>query len=272
MILTGIGILIIVVLILVSSPSAFFSPMVTVIGNDLNKGGKNEVSVVTKTDFSDPEQVNALPYQIGKWHGKDYDSKDVTEFLKANVVLLRGYDPETFTQPLFLTIVQSKTDASFHGPAFCFKSQGYLIQEEAADFLSIDDPTWVKDTSKMSMPLDRLVVTRNDKDGQIFERRLVLYFYIKGNQFNSDEVSMIQVQGLVPLQGAYNSTLDEEKSFLSQVIPLMFKPGDSGSQWHPLFMTLTEIGVGGYVALIVLLLIPLTLIVYPLIRRRGISG
>ncbi len=272
MMLTGIGILTIVVLILVSSPSAFFSPMVRVIGNDLNKATENEVSIATKTDFSDSEQVNALPYNIGKWHGKDYDTEELKKALKANVVLLRGYDPETFTQPLFLTIVQSKTDVSFHGTAYCLTFQGYDIQEQSPEKLAITDPDWAKEGSSVTIPLDKLIATKSTKEGRIFERRLVLFFYVKGNQFNSDEIAMVQVQGLIPLEGGYEGTLNEEKAFLSELIPLLFEPAGASSQWHPVFRILTDLGTGGYVLIIFMLLVPLVLIVYPLARRRGTPG
>jgi hypothetical protein len=269
LVLVGIGLLTIVVLVLVSSPSSFLSPMVT-IDTSSDTSSPNQVNVITKTDFSDPEEVKLFPYDIGKWHGRDYDTASITKELGANYVLLRGYDPETFTQPLFLNIVQSKTNASFHDPAkYCFPSQGYQIQEKTIDSLFLSNSTWIKGNSNMPIPLNKLVVTRNSQDDKMVERRLVLYFFVKGNQLNSDMVTMIEVQGLVPLQGAYDGTMKEAREFLSQSIPLMFEPVDNNSQWHPLAATLADKGAAGYFAIAVLVLVPLSIVVYPFIRRRG---
>lgn len=271
MVLAGIGLLTIVILILVSSPSSLFSPL-TVISDDLDKSSANEIAVITKTDFSDPERIKELPYDIGMWHGKDYNTAEVTEALGANVVLIRGYDPETFTQPLFLNIVQSKTDSSFHRPTICFKSQGYITEELARETFELTSQEWARGTVSTSIPINRLLVTKNSKEGNIIERRLVLYFYVKGNQFNSDMITLIEVQGLVPVHGSYEGTLTTEKDFLSKAIPLMFEPVDNEGQWQPLIGTLVQKGAGGYLIIAVIILVPLFIAIYPVIRRRGHSA
>jgi hypothetical protein len=268
LVLVGIGLLTIVILVLVSSPSSLLSPM-TVISDEFNKSSSNQVSVITKTDFSSPEQTKKFPYDIGKWHGRDYDTASVTKELGANVVLLRGYDPETFTQPLFLNIVQSKTDSSFHQPTVCFKLQGYETQEQSKETLVMTSPNWIKERQSTTITMNKVLFIKVTKDGKITERRLVIYFYIKGNQFNNDLITMIEVQGLVPLQGSYDGTLKEEKEFLSQSIPFMFEPVENNSQWHPLAATLADKGAAGYLAIAVMVLVPLLIVIYPFIRRRG---
>jgi hypothetical protein len=271
MILAGIGILIMILLVLLISPSSLLSPTITAVGTNLNKSTSDQISVITKTDF-DPEQIKNFPYDIGKWHGQDYDATQVAKQLGANYLLVRGYDPETFTQPLFFTILQSKTDSSFHAPDYCFPYQGYLIQEEAKDNLVITNQAWSKGQSNIALPLNKLVVTKNSTDNKIIERRVVLYFYLKGNQFYSDTITMIEVQGLTPLQGSYDGTLNEEKEFLSQAVPLLFQfQPASDSQWHPLIATMAEKGISGYIGIAIIFIIPLSIIFYPIIRRRGLS-
>jgi hypothetical protein len=271
LVLIGIGVLTIVILVLVSSPSSLFSPM-TVISDEFNKSSPHQVSVITKTDFSSPEQTKKFPYDIGKWHGQDYDTASVTRELGANVVLLRGYDPETFTQPLFLNIVQSKTDSSFHQPTVCFKLQGYDTEEQSKETLVVTSANWIKEHQNITITMNKILFIKVTKDGKITERRLVVYFYVKGNQFNNDLITMIEVQGLVPLKGSYEGTLKEEKEFLSQSIPLMFEPIDNNSQWHPFIASLAEKGAGGYIVAAIMIIIPLGIIFYPLIRRRGPSN
>jgi hypothetical protein len=272
MVLAGIVLLTIVVLVLVTSPSTLFSPLVTIISSDLDKSAANQEFVLTKGDFIDPEQMSSFPQDIDKWHGEDYPTESVAEQLGANALLIRGYDPETFTQPLFLTILQSRTNSSFHAPEYCYRYQGYQIQEQAKESLPVTNPAWAKDAT-ISLPLEKLVVTKNSKDDSIIERRLVLFFYVKGNQFYSDVITLVEVQGLVPLKGTYEGTLNEARDFLSKAIPLMFKPRSetSNNQWRPLFTSLSEKGAGGYALIAIMLAVPITMIVVPLIRRKGFS-
>jgi hypothetical protein len=123
----GIAILVIVVLVLLASPAFLFSPTVTFIDTDLTKASENRTPVQTKTDFGNSEIMASFPRQISKWEGSDYDVTKYVELLGANLILLRLYMPSTFTQPVFFTIVQSKTSSSFHPPKVCFNGQGYQI-------------------------------------------------------------------------------------------------------------------------------------------------
>jgi hypothetical protein len=266
-VLIGVCVLTVAVTFLLAAPNFIFSPTITVIGTDLNKTSPNQISVLTKTDF-DPQQIANFPRDVGKWHGVDYDTTATAQKLGAPVVLLRGYNPDTFTQPLFLTIVQSKADSSFHGPIHCFGAEN--IQDQAAEQLAIDNPAWAKDNGTVYMPLNKLIVANKSPDGQILDRSVVLYFYVKGNQYYNDTITMIEVQGLIPLEGPYDGTLDEEKLFLSQITPLIFQlqPNQSGN-WHPLIAEMAGKGAIGYLGIGAFLLIPLVIIFYPFMRRRG---
>ncbi len=101
-VILGAIILIIVVIILLVSPALFLSPTVTFIDTELNKASQNRVPVQTRTDFGSSETVASFPYQFGKWQGSDYDVTKYVELLGANLILLRGYMPNTFTQPVFI--------------------------------------------------------------------------------------------------------------------------------------------------------------------------
>jgi hypothetical protein len=159
--------LIVVVMVLVATPTFLFSPTVTFIDTELSKASENRIPVQTKTDFGRPEVVASFPRQIGKWEGSDYDATEYVKLLGANLILLRGYMPSTFTQPLFFTIVQSKTESSFHPPKVCFSGQGYQTQEEGDDAVKMTDASWLKGSSAASVPFKRLVVTKSSKDGKL---------------------------------------------------------------------------------------------------------
>jgi hypothetical protein len=267
--IVGTALMVVVILVLLASPTFLFSPTATFIDTELNKASENRIPVRTKTDFGRPEVMASFPKQIGKWEGTDHDVTEYVELLGANLVLLRNYLPSTFTQPLFFTIVQAKTVSSFHPPKVCFAGQGYQTQEEGDETVDMTDTSWLKGSTPVSVPFKKMVVTKASKNGQISERRVALYCYVKGNQFYSDTITMIQTEALAPLQGSYEGALSEQKDFLVQSVPLMFSPDRTEGQWLPLAVILVGSGVGGMVLLVLLLLAPLAIIMYPYFRRKS---
>jgi hypothetical protein len=228
----------------------------------------NSISVQSKEDLSNPTVMSNFPKIIGTWQGYDYPVETYIAELQADAMLVRVYEPPTFSQPLFFNIVVSKTDSSFHSPSGCFISAGYQIQAEAQENVTITDTSWIVNQSKVIVPLDELVVTKNNADGTINERRLVLFFYVKGNPFYTDSITMIEVDAVIPLQGSYDEFLNEEKGFLNQAIPLMFSQPSTENDYHPIFLTLVDWGVGGDAVIAILIIIPLTIIFYSFVKRR----
>jgi len=263
----GVVVLTIVAIILMLSPGTLLSPMVT-LGTSLNTMSSNSISVQSKEDLSNPTVMSNFPKIIGTWQGYDYPVETYIAELQADAMLVRVYEPPTFSQPLFFNIVVSKTDSSFHSPSGCFISAGYQIQAEAQENVTITDTSWIVNQSKVIVPLDELVVTKNNADGTINERRLVLFFYVKGNPFYTDSITMIEVDAVIPLQGSYDDFLNEEKGFLNQAIPLMFSQPSTENDYHPIFLTLVDWGVGGEAVIAILIIIPLTIIFYSFVKRR----
>jgi len=266
-VLTGIGLLAIALLVLLVSPSMIFSPTVTVIGSNLNKSTTDQVTVTTKADFSSEAQMKTFPLDIGTWHGAEYDTTATAKALNAPVLLMRSYVPETLSQPLYLVVVQSKTNSSFHAPDYCYKFQGYELQENVVEYLTITDKSWTTGPNSMTLPMNKLIATKAGKSGAIYERRLVLSFYVKGNQYYSDEITMVQVQALVPLKGSYDGTLTQAKAFITEFFPMMFQPGSSVES-KAVITTLAEKGAIGYAGIGFILLVPVAVIAYPFLRRK----
>jgi len=104
--ISGIVLLIGVILFLFSSLQQLFSPMATFIDTEIYRSSGQEVSVQTKTDFGNQEHVAEFPLNFGKWEGYEYDTTRYVELLGADVMLLRGYEPTTFSQPVFFLILQ----------------------------------------------------------------------------------------------------------------------------------------------------------------------
>ena len=269
-VLIGIFFLTCIVILLFSTPSVMFSSGVSFVDTELYRSSGNETYVTTKMDFGDNELVASFPSEMGEWEGYDYDSTGAAEQLGADVMLMRGYTYAGLYQPIFFLIMQARTESSFHPPTVCYPSQGYEIEEESSEQVLVTDIDWVgqQNTADISIPVKKLVVYKESK-GNVTERRVVFYWYVKSNQFTSDTITMIRVSALAPIQGSYEGILDVMKSFTSDAFPHMFEVEDQ-ENGQTLAARLTDFGIPGYLAIAFAICAPLSIIVYPGIRRiRG---
>ena len=260
-VIIGLLILACVIVLLLSAPGPVFSSGVTFIDTELHRSSGDEAYVRTKMDFGSQEHMSGFPTEIGDWEGYDYDTKEDKDKLGADVILLRGYSSPGVYQPIFFLIMQAKTESSFHPPHICYASQGYKVQEEAKERVLLEEASWTEEPSSMWIPLARLVVTK-EHEQKVIERRVVLFCYVKGNQFTSDTITMLRVEALAPIDHPYDGILNLEKDFIAQAIPYMFEPAES-SEWNPLVLRLVGLGAGGYCAIAFMLIVPLAIIVYP---------
>lgn len=258
--LLSLAVLALVVILLLGDPDFVFSPGVSFIDTELHRSSGHEVYVRTKIDFGSQEHMSRLPMEIGEWTGYSYDTTEDREYLGADVIVLRAYSSPGLSQPLFFLIMQARTESSFHPPDVCYASQGYNVQEEGKEQIVVTDTSWAQATSGMSIPFKRLVIAK-EIDGEITERRVVLFCYVKGNQFTSDTITMIRTEALAPIDGSYEGILSVEKDFTALAIPYLFEPAE-GEEWNPLALQLAESGIGGYVAIAAILFVPVTIIIY----------
>ena len=265
----GITLFVIVIIFLLSSPEMIFSPTVTFIDTELYHSSGNEIPVRTNSDLGNPEHMAAFPMEIGKWQGHDFETTQYAEQLGAEVMILRGYEPSTYTQPLFFLILQADTESSFHPPDVCVRAQGGEIQETGEEEVVITNTTWVKEDTAVTIPFKKLVVTNSTESGDIIERRVLLFCYVKGNRFYTDTITMIQVEALAPISGSFEASLTEEKEFIAQAIPFLFTPG-SETEWDPFFVILVEWGIYGYVIIAAMCIIPIAIIIFAMTRREYI--
>ena len=211
-------------------------------------------------DFGSQEHMSSFPIEVGDWKGYDYDTTKDKKQLGADVMLLRGYSSAGFYVPIFFLVMQSKTETSFHPPHICYAGQGFKVQEEGEEHVLITGTSWTKSSPNLTVPLKKLVLLK-ESEGTIIERRLVLFCYVKGNQFTSDTITMIRVEALVPIDGSYEGMLNVEKDFVAQSIPYMFDP-IIDKEWNPLALKLVEFGAIGYVAIAFILAFPLAILIY----------
>jgi hypothetical protein len=291
MILIGGLIMLFVVVFLVSNPQEIFSST-SFIDTELSSSTGLEVPVRTRMDLGSRRFLEDFPTQIGDWHGYDLDAEYVKEQSGADVALLRTYVKDTLSQPVWLVVMYSGNAASFHPPPICYPALGYQIEEQGRDLVNVKDiswlersgdvdvsvlPDWVREAVKdipvseigYLVSVKRLVIIKQE-NGQITDRRVVLYFYVKSKAL-SPEIGMIRGSALAPLSGSYDDSLDVVKELMSEAIPRLFEPRDPGN----LFITSIAVwGIKGYLLILLLLAVPGTMIGYPIImymrlRKQG---
>ena len=264
----GVLLLIFVIILLFSTPSMLLAKSITTIGTELSHASESETPVRTLMDFGSNEHMRAFPIQIGDWKGSDYNTTWTTEFLDADVVLMRAYSHPDSYQPVFLLILQSDNRSSFHPPPICYHALGYTVEEEATEEVVVQNLSWAEGpwmserdaTFNGSIVVKKLIVAKESEEYErVIERRVVLYFYVKENPFATNSVTMVRVSALAPIAGSYDGILNLTERFMADTLPCMFEL----RREDPVIFTLLASGsIPGKVAIIVLFLVPLSLIFY----------
>ena len=264
-VLIGIYLLTCVVILLLSSPGSFLSRQVSFISTGLYGTSGSDMNVKTKMDFGNAEHMKSFPMLIAGWEGFEYDVTEVQEALGANFLLMRAYVKPALGQPVFFTILQAETEPSFRLP-ICYRSQGYEIDEESQDTVPIFDTGWDEEDAPEEIVVNKLWAHK-EQDDVVTERQLAIYFYVRGNRFASDMITMVEVSAYTPIDGSYDSILGEMKEFVRLALPYMFEPAKNGGG-STLLGRLLDHGVIGYVVVIVVVALPVAIAAYPYIERR----
>ena len=257
-------ILALIIIVLVTVPSNILARQATFIGTELQYASDNEIQVRTKMDFGDIEHLQAFPKQFGDWIGLDFESSEMAESLGADLLLLRIYLNTQYYQPIDFIIMQSVERSSFHAPPVCYRALGWEIEEEEVEEVSIPGASWASASGPVSMEAKKLVAFK-ESNGEIEEREVALYFYVKGRLFE-DTVTMVEVAAPAPVEGSYDEALGELKDFMGETVPYMFEPGEQEGEMLAIYLARSW---GGRGIMAILVLIPLGLIIYPRLRRGG---
>ena len=262
----GLSVLVIVIALLLSSSDMVFSSGVTFLDDELFGPSANEVHVETRMDLGSEKHMTEFPLNMGEWVGYDEDTAEWEKRLGADVTILRGYTAPGVYRPVHFLVLRSRTSSSFHEPRLCYPALGYNITEDGKDQVIMTHPDWAAEFSTISIPLEKLIVEKQTEDGKL-DRLVVLSVYFRGNQFKTDSVTMIRIEKKVSENGSLEDTIDLEKAFLTEAIPLMFVPADKDG-WNPIVAELAGWGIGGYLIIVCLVGIPIGIIAYPRVRYR----
>ena len=278
--LIGLILLGFVSIFLLSSPSSILASSITTIDTELSHASGDAMSVRTQMDFGNNEQVAAFPREIGDWRGNNYETSKLEENLGADVMLMRAYSHPKIRQPVFFHILQSNNLSSFHPPIVCYPALGYTIAEEGKESISVPNVSWVEEPlfaiseSKKdelggfngTFSVKKLIVVKeSNADGKVTERRVVLYFYVKGNPLSSDTVTIVRVSALAPVEGSYEGVLDICKDFMGDTFPYMFEFQQGGAI---IAVRLAKSGIAGWSVIAVLFALPFLIILYPRVKKH----
>lgn len=261
----GLSTLILVIVLLLSSSELLFSSGVTFIDTELNRSSGNEVYVKTRLDFGDYDQLAAFPMKIGEWTGWPYPTEKWEEVLKTDLMIMRGYTRPGILQPIFFLAMQADTESSFHPPHICYAAQDYTVVETSKDSVIVTDPILAGQAGELKLPLERLIVVKKNKTGDVIERRVVLHFYVKGNQFTTNTITWVRLEALTPTQGSYEAALTQEKELLAAAMPLMFSIADK-DEWNPIILKMADWGAGGCLLIVLLFAVPAGFLLFPRTR------
>ena len=271
----GIIALVTVLTPLLSTPGMVSPGGVSLIATEIQGSSGNEIFVRTKLDFAQPEMMRDFPRTIGDWHSTSYNWSRFEERLGADVMLSRAYRHPSSSKPVFFLIIQSTNLSSFHPPIVCYPALGYEIEEEGVEQVPIENASWAKGPwrseregliFKGEMNTKKLVVIKRT-DGKITERRVVLYYYVKDVRMSvPNEITIVRLSALAPLNGSYQDTLEPMKKLASDTFPEMFEV-------KPKERMITEIlviehGVPGFLVIAMLVSAPIIFMLLPFIRRR----
>ncbi len=252
----------VVAIVLITVPGDVLALQATFISSELHHAADSETRVRTKLDFGDAEHMKSIPKNLDIGSGVEFGSSEVTEELGAELVLLRTYLHKPYL-PVHFIVVQSEDPTSFHDPPTCYRACGWDIEEDGWEDISVPDASWTAGAEAISLRARKLVVSKPSSEGGM-EREVVLYFYVKGRLFE-DTVTMVEATAEVPSSGSLDDTLQITGELLGEVLPYMFEPEEDQDS-DVLAARLAE-SWGGIVLMVVLVLCPVAVMVYPRIRR-----
>ncbi|MFC2040198.1 hypothetical protein ACFLTW_03365 [Chloroflexota bacterium] len=277
--LLGLFLLGIVFALLLSTPSNIFQQHIY-FSTEKTINPATALLATEKIHIGNQEELSTIPDKIGDLQSIDFDGSALKEALMAETLLVREYFTEELTNSVFLLVVQSNSQSSIHPPPVCYKAQGYEIEKEGVEKIKLSNPDWLMTlpTDMDSLPMwaqesmtesplsgtipvnSMIVVKRNGES--IIERRIVLYFYLIDTSSVDEKFNMVRVSTLSSISDRYDSSIENAKNLMAQVVPLIFEPANKSNE-DMLVERLAAMGIVGFCIISVLIAAPLSIIIYP---------
>ena len=272
----GIIVLVSVLTPLLSTPGMVSPGGVSIISTELSGSSGKEIFVRTKLDFARPETMKDFPQKIGQWHSTSYNWSRLKESLGAELMLSRAYRHPDLSNTVFFLIIQGTNRSTFHPPIVCYPALGYEIEEEGEVKVPIEDASWAQEhwrsekegsVFKGEMNTKKLVVVKRSKNGEITERRVVLYYYVRDERMSvTKEITMVRLSALVPVSGSDHDAVEAMKKLAADTFPEMFevKPEERTIAE----MVVIKHGAPGFLVIAMLVSAPIIFMMLPFIKRK----
>lgn len=276
--------LVFVLILLLSTPGMIVAKSITTIGTELSHASGDETPVQTVMDFGDAEHIDAFPRHIGDWKSMHFNTSRIEKALRADAMLLRVYAnppiPRTNSSsepaPVSFAIIQSNNVSAFHAPVVCYSGMGYKVEEEAREEVPVHNVSWAAGrwrserdvTFNGTISAKKLVLIKESEDGTVTDREIILYFYVKGNPFAKDPITIIRAAAHAPINGSSSEDdkiINSTKNFMGDAFPYMFEIREKE---EIVALQLAKSGIGGWLIIGILVSVPLGLIVYPRIKSK----
>jgi len=249
---------------------------VSLIATELHGSSGKEIFVRTKLDFAHPETMKDFPQNIGQWHSTSYDWSRLKESLGAEIMPSRAYRHPDFPNTVFFLIIHGTNMSCFHPPIVCYPALGYEMIEEGEVKVPIETTLcaqehWRSEKEgslfKGEMNTKKLVVVKRSKNGEITERRVVLYYYVRDERMSvAKEMTMVRLSALAPVSGSDRNALETMKKLASDTFPEMFEV--KLDERTIAEMVIIKYGAPGFLVIAMLVSAPIIFMLLPLIRKK----
>lgn len=262
---SGVALLVILTLLL-STPSMVFAQNVDVLAADLKEKNVQPQRVSARIDFGDAEQLDRIPKKLGNWTlAKEYDYDRVQDILSADVLLSRDYRRPDLLQTVNLLIVQSSNVTSFHPAEVCYRAQGWTLPQDGRNVeVHVENTTWAsshwlspdeRNVFAGNVTVQTIEALRGNATSPVIEKRVAMYAYLKRENWRvTEEIAWIRVEMALPVWE--NSSVAEPilGSLLGEAFPALFvvKQGGEKLLIETLVLEKGAWGVGAAVALLAL--------------------
>jgi len=274
---SGIVLLLIVIIVLVTNAKTILMQGITIIDTEIQQEGDDAHFVRTRMDFGSTKHMNTFPTEFEDWESiEEYDWSDIKKDLGGDMQLARAYTREDLYQPVFLTIARSDDVSSFHPPPVCYRAQGYKVEEKGKTVFPVDDNSWAYEQwrsiqegniFKGEISTNILIIYKETPQGGMTERRILLYYYVKDNRVVAEHMTTVQVSALAPVSLSYEDTIDLLRELMGNALPILFEPRDYQDDMISEKMV-DSFGFFGWVLIVGALGTPFGIIFWPVIERR----
>ena len=288
-----------VIILLLSTPGMLLAKSMIMIDTERSYASENAVFVRTRMDFGDNECLRALPRNVGDWKSMHFNTSRLEKALYADAMLLRVYanppiprrnsssiDLDLEPAPVSFAIIQSANASSFHAPVVCYSVHGYEVEEEGIVQIPLqkvsqwaEGPLYgkaVNETlvySNVTIPAKKLILVKRAKeDGQVTDREIILYYYVKGSLFSSASLTIIRAAAHAPINGSASEDdriINSTRTFMGEVFPYMLEIREKE---EIIAVQLANSGIGGWLIIVILVSLPLGLIVYSGVKIKKRNG